>query len=1510
MKRASVTRWSERLLQKLLVATGVLLTVWLLPLHFYWAQSSEHRRQPLWSASQVQAADEGSSSAPLDSGIRLEVAPWVPPRDSSGWWGVTRTGEAPSKPLHSTKDADTLRLPPETYDVYWVQDYDTSGRPLLLASGVKVEPGRVTTVSANSGIQLEVAPWVPPRDNSGWWGVTRAGEAPDKRLHWSKTADSLVLPPGTYDVYWVQDYDTSGKPLLLASGIRVEAGQLEKVSTTSGIQLEVASWVPPRDKSNGWWGVTRAGEGPDKRVQWTKTAESLVLPPGTYDVYWVQDYDNSGKPMLLASAVKVEPGQLATSSAASGVRLTFAAKPPALAPNYGWWGVVRAGGGPDARVQWSRRIDQPLLVPPGSYDIFWQQKYEHEPNPIKHAVTVQDDQLLEVHLHPSRALFLGADPVTRGAWPGVYGSEGFILVSYNDRGQDLANLPTYLGSYAFSRSAGFRVWSKNTAAAGSFSLTLTPRDAAPHTLALYFVDWDMSAHPQKIVVYDAATNEMLDQRTLTDLHDGMYYLYEAQGSIRVECTRIGGGEAVLSGVFWDPFNPAKEPEILAALTEASDGGRQDAVLTVRRGEETVLFTLVGAEEAEASQPAEPPSEGLTGRYLTGSGYGRLLVERQDPGVKFAWWQDGADKFPEESAPPGEEPLWAEWEGEVSVPREESEHVISLAKGASLGISLGSSEAGIRIERMDSGSAAEAGGLQVGDIITRVLGKHIRNVREVAFRLEAPGGGYLFVDGRRLLAKITCVAIDFPECTTPPQLEASRMLAVGKHLVRMAAVRRGSKEAAAAEQSAQPPIGPLLSWRLPGAKDFEPVPGQALRPRPRPGVWSRTPRQAAQVGLDWLQSTAVAWQEEHKCYGCHVQSQALMGMAIARANDYRVSDEAYFTLLNGIASFQKDNGAWHNGSYVAAAQFGAMALAVAAHRGKEGRNDTLMRAVHFLLKAQQQDGRVILDQTLPPIMQGDIQATANARIAFSLAAKLAPPTEASDIERAEKQALRWLPTAELKTNQDRAMRILGLATEDPEDRKGIREPLELAKADLLKHQLQDGGWAEEDSKGSNAFATGQALYALRVAGQSIASAPYQRGVQWLLQHQLWTGAWPLQNTHSRTQYAPTMWPVIALVGSFGGMVVEVAEPAEGTCMQGPVSLAARVVTQKRVDLVRFLIDGREVGTTQQASGEGVYRVPWDAGTVSAGLHEVRAEAVRDGKARGEDQTTVYTSATAGQCSGSLSVTATQELMTGVLAPPQIELILDASGSMKQRVDGRPKIDTAKEAMGQIIQGLPDDVGVALRIYGHRIRERQPGDCQDSELVFPFGKIDKARLLERVRTVRALGTTPIAYSLQQVERDFGSAPGEKIVVLVTDGIEECRGNPAAAVSELLAKGVKVRLNIVGFALAGKTAKREMQRIAEITGGQFFDARGTKDLLQGIQRALVAPYDVLDASGKRVSGGRLGEKAIALPVGTYAVVVHASGEPITIANVQVAYNQLTKVELKKEGQAVGTRVVRVAP
>ncbi|MGH7381033.1 MAG: vWA domain-containing protein [Candidatus Methylomirabilales bacterium] len=278
-------------------------------------------------------------------------------------------------------------------------------------------------------------------------------------------------------------------------------------------------------------------------------------------------------------------------------------------------------------------------------------------------------------------------------------------------------------------------------------------------------------------------------------------------------------------------------------------------------------------------------------------------------------------------------------------------------------------------------------------------------------------------------------------------------------------------------------------------------------------------------------------------------------------------------------------------------------------------------------------------------------------------------------------------------------------------------------------------------------------------------------------------------------------------------------------------------------------------------------------------------------------------------GALTVEAMGEGVAEMLTPLQIELILDASGSMreqKRKVDGRLKIDVAKEVMVQSIESLPNGIEVALRVYGHRIREGQKGDCQDSELVFPFAKIDKPRLIQRVRQIQALGTTPIAYSLQQVAQDFGNAPGEKMVILVTDGKEECGGNPSAAVAELLAKGLKVRVNVVGFALAEEAVKQEMNRVAKLTGGRFFDAKDAKGLRKAIQESLGVPYDVLDPAGTKVGSGLTGQTPIEVPDGIYTVVVAVAGKPVSIPNVRITEKKSTRVELKREGQEIVSKVV----
>jgi len=279
-------------------------------------------------------------------------------------------------------------------------------------------------------------------------------------------------------------------------------------------------------------------------------------------------------------------------------------------------------------------------------------------------------------------------------------------------------------------------------------------------------------------------------------------------------------------------------------------------------------------------------------------------------------------------------------------------------------------------------------------------------------------------------------------------------------------------------------------------------------------------------------------------------------------------------------------------------------------------------------------------------------------------------------------------------------------------------------------------------------------------------------------------------------------------------------------------------------------------------------------------------------------------TRAQASGTLQVRATGERISAVAALSQIELILDASGSMKRVIGKRLMIDTAKDVLADVIQGLPADVHVALRVYGHRIREGQPGACLDSELVFPFAKIDKPRLLARIRAVQALGTTPIAYSLQQIARDVGQSPAEKMVILVTDGKEECGGDPKAAVSALVAQGVKVKLNIVGFGLADAALKTELRKLAELTAGQFVDAQDAASLRGAIERSLAVPYDVLDAAGTKVAEGVTGQAGTELPEGIYLVRIRAD-KPIEIPRVRIDAQQTTTVELKKEGREIGVAV-----
>lgn len=287
-----------------------------------------------------------------------------------------------------------------------------------------------------------------------------------------------------------------------------------------------------------------------------------------------------------------------------------------------------------------------------------------------------------------------------------------------------------------------------------------------------------------------------------------------------------------------------------------------------------------------------------------------------------------------------------------------------------------------------------------------------------------------------------------------------------------------------------------------------------------------------------------------------------------------------------------------------------------------------------------------------------------------------------------------------------------------------------------------------------------------------------------------------------------------------------------------------------------------------------------------------------------KSTYYLRATTAGGKGSIGVITTGEPFAAVSAAPEVEIILDCSGSMKEKINGRRKMDIARDALSRVIRDLPNDIRLALRLYGHRLQAGDKGDCQDTELVFPFGKVDKKKILETIQNSRALGNTPIAFSLQQVAADFRGKPGEKVIILATDGKEDCSGNPTAVVDDLIRQGLKFRLDIIGLGLDDKKATQEMQALAAKGSGRFYEAKDATTLAQAFQSSLAVQFEVLDAAGAKVATGVTGPGQTPVPEGVFSVVLHGD-QPVIVPNVRVTRNRLTRVGLRKEGQQVGIQV-----
>jgi hypothetical protein len=241
---------------------------------------------------------------------------------------------------------------------------------------------------------------------------------------------------------------------------------------------------------------------------------------------------------------------------------------------------------------------------------------------------------------------------------------------------------------------------------------------------------------------------------------------------------------------------------------------------------------------------------------------------------------------------------------------------------------------------------------------------------------------------------------------------------------------------------------------------------------------------------------------------------------------------------------------------------------------------------------------------------------------------------------------------------------------------------------------------------------------------------------------------------------------------------------------------------------------------------------------------------------------------------------------------VELILDASGSMLQRMEGRRRIDIAHEALGDLVTNtLPVGTPFAFRAFG--LKE----DACLSELVISLGPLDREAAAEAIASVPAinLAKTAIADSLRAAASDLADTNPPRVIVLVTDGEETCEGDPEAAIAQLRASGLDARVNIVGFAIDDAALAETFAAWAEVGGGAYFDANGAEALKRSIAEALQPRFEItrtyLDGRTEVVGHATLGEQ-IAVPAGRLTITPGsgASGSSITL---QVQPQASTEVE-----------------
>jgi von Willebrand factor type A domain len=274
--------------------------------------------------------------------------------------------------------------------------------------------------------------------------------------------------------------------------------------------------------------------------------------------------------------------------------------------------------------------------------------------------------------------------------------------------------------------------------------------------------------------------------------------------------------------------------------------------------------------------------------------------------------------------------------------------------------------------------------------------------------------------------------------------------------------------------------------------------------------------------------------------------------------------------------------------------------------------------------------------------------------------------------------------------------------------------------------------------------------------------------------------------------------------------------------------------------------------------------------------------------------------------SLLVTYTKPILPPAIVP-NVELVLDCSGSMNDKVSGEEtRMQIARRVMDKLITDIPDHFSVGLRIFGHEgfwdwrtkghAPEDHPGWRTDTELLIPMGALGegerRGQLKKRISAIEAAGNTPLCFALLQARKDFPeSLKGPKAVILVSDGLENCGGKMEDVEKAYKGSGIDVVIHVVGLAVTEQEDK-VLATIAKMSKGNYYKAADANELAKALKDATgILHFEVRkDGATGVIAQGLLNGPGVVLKPGTYQVSIQGIRE----APLQVKIESGQKLQL----------------